>query len=126
MSIKDVSIGHGSVTYFSEIKPRPETKETKHHGNVTTNVINAAVDGIPAHYGVTFMLNSTFETEGIETQNVFHWNCVVVEPDDLARYRSVEDQGARQIAPMLRSLADQLESQLTDYSARLKGGSSEK
>lgn len=112
MQVKDARLGNGSITYMREIEPRPETRETSRHGNVTTNIINQAIEGVPAHYEVTFMLNSTFETEGIQAHNVFHWNCVVVEKNERAPYRSIEDQAARQIAPMLRSLADRIESQM--------------
>jgi hypothetical protein len=114
-SIKDFQMGNGSVTFRSEIEPTPETRETSKQGSVVVNTINSATQGVPAYYEVSFMLNTTIEHDGVVASNIFHWTCLVSEKSDRAQYRSVEDQAARQIAPMLRSLADKIEASLPDF-----------
>lgn len=115
-TIKAASLfGNGSVKYIPQIDPRPETRETARHGNVTTNIINSGQPGFPAHYEVTFMIQTIVDHDGIETNNTFHWGCIVPEQNDRAQYRSVKDQAARQVAPMLRSLADKIEADLPKF-----------
>jgi hypothetical protein len=112
-ALKDAMLGTGDVTYVKKVDAKPETRDSS--GGVT--VINAPVAGIPAHYNVSFMLDATFDHESLEVRNVFHWNCVVSETSDRAPYRSVEDRAARQVAPMLRALADKIEADLPNFDA---------
>ena len=109
--LKSVEFGCGSVVYVRKIEGRPETIERD--GSVTVH--NSAIPSRPAHYEVTFMLNSSFEHVGLPISNIFHWSCIVEEQSDRAPYRSVEDKAARQIAPMLRSLADKIEADLPNF-----------
>jgi hypothetical protein len=108
--LKEVKLGNGSIEFVPKFEGRPASTETT--GNVTIN--NSEIKGIQAHYTVSSFINSTYETDGIEFSNMFHWNCVVLEPSDHAAYRSVEDRAVRQIAPMLRALADKIEAELPD------------
>jgi hypothetical protein len=112
-TLNEVQLTAGEITFSKEEKGRPATSETK--DNVTIN--HVAIPGTPAHYEVTFMVSATFqEAEGLDFSNRFHLTCLVPEPSDRAQYRAVEDQAARQIAPMLRSLADKIEAHLPDFS----------
>ncbi|MBZ9808141.1 hypothetical protein [Mesorhizobium sp. ESP-6-2] len=111
LNIKDLRLGNGSVTYHRKIDPVPDTKEI----NENVTIINKGSKGSPAYYEVTFMISSAIENDGLETRNTFHWNCLVAEADHNAAYRSVEDRGARLIAPMLRALADKIEKELPSF-----------
>lgn len=112
LSLKAATIGNGSINYVKEYEGRPETKEQD--GNVT--IINKAIPAIHAHYQASFMINSEFEIDQFKCSNIFHLNCIVAERNDHAPYRSVEDRAARQLAPMLRLLADKLEADLPNFS----------
>jgi hypothetical protein len=104
-NLKEVTFGNGSINYVRKFDGRPES--TEKNGNVTVH--NSPIPGIPGHYQISFMINSRFEQDGVEFSNIFHLNCVVSEQSDHAEYRLVEDQAARQLPPMLRSLADKIE-----------------
>lgn len=120
----DFGMGCGSIAYRIKVEARPEKKKTI---AANVNVIEAAVDGSPAHYEATFILNGKFESaNGVSFSNVFHLTCIVPEENDLAQYRAVEDHAARQLAPMLRALADKIEADLpTFFEEEAKPGAGE-
>jgi hypothetical protein len=115
IELKQVRYGNGSVRFFAEVEPTPTTSET--HGNVTVN--NMGKPGSPARYEVTYMISSDFEMEGVEVNNVFHWTVALtgVHRDD--PYAGIEAAGARQLAPMLRAVADQIEKEVAEFDAEL-------
>jgi hypothetical protein len=115
-TLENLEFGNGRVTYVSKVDPTPRTERSDTNGNVTINNITEAQPGRPAFYDVTFILTANFENAGVKFSNVFSWECVVPEESDRAQYRSVEDQAAKQIAPMLRTLADQIEADLPNFS----------
>jgi hypothetical protein len=116
LEVKNCNLGSGSVTYNNEVKSEPEKRQTV--GNVTT--VSGAIDGIPAHYQVSFFINAALKQNEIEFHNMFSLNCLVEEQSDHATYRSIEDRGARQLAPMLRSLADKIEAELPNFDEQAK------
>lgn len=110
-ALKDVKLDNGSISYTPKFEGSPASIKTT--GNVTVH--NHEIKGVPAHFAASLFINATYEHDGIELSNMFTWNCLVSEPDDNATYRSVEDQAARQIAPMLRALADKIEADLPSF-----------
>jgi hypothetical protein len=110
-SVVNFEMGNGSITFHSEVPPQPETKEV--NGNVT--VMNVAKAGVPAYYEVEFMICAHLECDGLNFSNIFHWKTLVPDISDLAEYRSVEDRAAKQVAPMLRALADRIESEQPNF-----------
>lgn len=115
MELKSAAFnGSGGIAFTKRVDPRPGTEETK--GNVT--IVNQAQPGEPSHFVASFRIEATFEVEGLQTTNVLLWDVVIPEDDQFAPYRSVEDRAAKLIAPMLRSVADKLEADLPDFSAR--------
>lgn len=114
--VKALRLGNGSVTYIPVVEPRPaSSRTTKTDHNVSVTINDAAIPGTPAHYEVTFMIGADLEHGELESHNTFHLSCVVPEQSDTAQYRSVEDQAARQLAPMLRALADKIEADLPNF-----------
>ncbi|HZW15430.1 MAG TPA: hypothetical protein VFF66_04150 [Brevundimonas sp.] len=113
--LKDIRWGNGTVRYFSEVEPTPTTSKTT--GNVTVN--NMGQPGLPAYYEVTYMLSCDFEASGVEITNHVHWTAALTGVGRDAPYGEVEAEGARQIAPMLRSVADQIEKLVAEFDANL-------
>lgn len=111
--LKDVRYGNGSVRFFGEVEPIPATSETR--DNITIN--NMGQPGEPARFEVTYMIACDFEMDGVEVNNLFHWTVALtgVHRDD--PYAGIEAEGARQLAPMLRSVADQIEKQVAEFDA---------
>lgn len=111
--LKLLTLNNGTIQYFSKIDAVPTTSEKAE--NVTVNIVGR--EEVPAHFQTSFMISVEIEEGPLKTGNVFHWNDVVpvAEPD--APYRSIEDQAARRIAPMLRLLADQIEADIARVDA---------
>lgn len=106
--IDGVEIRNGSVVFTRAVEEVPSS--TKREGNVTIN--NVGSPGVPAYFEVSFMLNSNFSDGAIKSSNVFHWHCIVPAENSDQSYQKIEDDAARQIAPMLRELADLVEGQV--------------
>lgn len=115
--LKEVIFGNGSITYVKKVDGRPES--TEKNGNITVH--NSAIPGVPAHYQISFMINSEFEQDGVQFLNFFHLNYVVSEQSDRAEYRSIEDQAAKQLGPMLRALAEKIEADLPVFDQKPSG-----
>ena len=112
MELKSALVGSGSIAFTKKVDPKPETEETT--GNLT--IVSGGQPGEPAHYVVTFRIETTFQSEGLETTNVLLWDVVIPEGDQFAPYRAVEDRAARLLPAMLRSVADKIEADLPDFS----------
>lgn len=106
--------GNGQIHFVGKVDPVPATSKTT--GIVTVN--NAAQPGIEAHYKTSFMLDTQFDVDGISVQNIFHWNSIILNDDENASYRSIEDQAARQIPLMLRAVADELDKEIAAFDAK--------
>ncbi len=109
--IKRVNITNGSITYIAAEEPVPAT--TRVDGNVTIN--NAGQPGSPGHFETSFMISVQSEAQGKIVNNVFHWNDIVSIESDGSPYREIEDKAARNLAPMLRAVADQIDREIADY-----------
>ncbi|HJR55304.1 MAG TPA: hypothetical protein VJ798_01900 [Rhizomicrobium sp.] len=115
VTLESAAIENGSIVYRKKVDPTPRTESSKTKDNVTINVINEGQLGEPAHYEVTFMLTSKFQNAAHSFSNIFHLSCVILEESDHAPYRSIEDKAAREIAPMLRLMADRIEADLPNF-----------
>lgn len=110
VALIDLGMKNGSIAYVPQVDARPSRSTV---GNVTA--ISEAIQEVPAHYEVTFMLQSLFKAANeITFSNVFHLMVVVPDTSVTAPYLDVEDRGARQLAPMLRELADRIEADLQE------------
>jgi hypothetical protein len=110
--IRDVSVtGNGSVRFFKAVKAVPPSTRTE--GIVTIN--EAGHPGAPAHYEVEFYISAALEHEGAETLLSFPVSILIAGKTDDAPYREIEAEAARQIAPILRSVSDQIEQQVSEF-----------
>ena len=111
VDVTEVSFGNGRVVFNSRVDAVPPSSETK--GNVTIN--NMGQSGSPAHFEVTFMISVGGKVNNLDNKNIFHWTTVVPVEDQETSYREIESQGAQQLAPMLRSVADKIEKLVSDF-----------
>jgi len=116
-ALKEAVVTNGTIVFRRAVPSKAESTETTHQNGVTVNVHSQAVAELPSHYEVVFAVNSMFEQDGIETANFFSLSTCILETSDHAPYREIEDKGARQIAPMLRALADTIEADLPSCDA---------
>ena len=107
----------GRVQFIRERKPESETTRT--YGNVTIHIRHSHA-AIPAHFQVSFNITVDHEEQGLAIQHVFELSQIVLNQNDAAPYREVEAQGARQLAPMLRGVADQIEKAVAEFDERAK------
>ena len=115
LELKNVRYGNGSVRFFAEVEPTPTTTETR--DNITIN--NMGQPGTPARYEVTYMIATEFEMDGVEIRNTFHWDVALTGVNREDSYVGIEAAGARQLAPMLRAVADQIEKEVAEFDERL-------
>ena len=87
--------------------------------NVTVNLINAEKPGRPAHYEVDFQLDCKLNEGPIGFGNHFYWKVVLLGLPPDAPYSTIEAQAARQIAPMLRHVAQRIEEAVLKYDEKL-------
>src|SRR4051812_28930475 len=117
-TIQKLQIGNGQVAFVTKVDPTPTTSETS--GSVTIN--NIGRPGKPAHYEITFSISVDSLEGRVEGYNTFLWNEIVLDERDDVPYREVEAKAARQIAPMLRAVADQVEKEVAAFDARPQTG----
>src|SRR4051794_18768802 len=113
--VKTASFGNGTVLYLKKVEGRAAETKTSVENNVTLNVHNAELREIPAHYEVSFQIAAKSDHDGIEVTNFFTVTTLVAEPSDQASYRGVEDRAARELAPILRAIADRIEAGLPSF-----------
>lgn len=116
VEIVDVSMGYGDISFTRKIEAVPGTSETT--GNVTIN--NAGTVGKPSHFDTSFMISADAKVGDVEFTNIFHWKVVVLADSVDVPYSEVEEQAARQISPMLRAVADNIDQQLAEYDEKKK------
>lgn len=115
VEVRGVRFGYGAVTFHNEVKAKKATSKTT--GNVTIN--NSAQPGSPAHFDVSFMLSCDLTEGGLDFTNIFHWSVMVVpEAGKPALYGEVEGEAARQLAPMLRAVANTIEAEVAKTDAK--------
>lgn len=112
--VVDAFIENGRIAFFKRVEETKTISETT--GNVTIN--NIGRPAIPAHYEVAFTITADLQDGGIELRNVFQLSCIVLNENDGAQYRKVEDQSARQLAPILRAVADHIEKKVADFDSQ--------
>ena len=109
--LNSASVGHGSVTYVAEQPSIPDSSETT--GNVTVNVFGR--EGRSACWAVSYQISVDFENGGGPSLGLLGWEVrLPAEAPADARYHEVEAEAARQIAPMLRAVADSIEKQVAE------------
>lgn len=108
------SFGNGEIRYIAKIDAIPPTSETT--DNVT--IKNMGRDAVPGHFETSFMMQIKIEESGIDAYSTLHWNDVVLADRADISYRAIEDQAARRIAPMLRSLADRIDQAMAEFDGR--------
>lgn len=113
-NITKVELGPGSIVYLKCEEGRPETVETKLNITVKT----PAIPSVPAHYSVIFPVSFEYEEGPHRSRSSIDFYCVVQDADENAPYREIESQAVLQIAPMLRSVADQIEQSISDFDRR--------
>jgi hypothetical protein len=112
--LKSAAIAHGAVTYISAEPAVPDSSETK--GKVTVNVVGRAEK--PAYWNVYYSIHASFEGGGGPALGTIGWDVrLPVQSAADAKYSEVEAEAARQIAPMLRAVADAIEKQVAEADA---------
>lgn len=100
---------NGAVRFVRGREPRAEQSETTRVGNVELSIVNQARDGVPPHFAVSFVISCSHQVEGIEVTNQVQLETVFPAENPQADYAEVEDNAARQLPALLRSLAACLE-----------------
>ncbi len=108
--ITDVSLNSGQIQFIKEEAPVPDNVQRE--GNVTIH--NQGRPGRPAYYDTSFLISMDYVEGGITGTNIFSLGTIVVNDQESAPYREVEDQAARALPQMLRDLADRLEKQIAN------------
>lgn len=117
--VKSVTLGHGEVRFFKKVEATPTT--TRRNGNVT--VKNVGQPGSPAYFEVSYMIFCTIGERDHDYQNIIHCKVRVDEQDGMTPYFEIEDAAARQLAPMLREIADLVDAQVTAGDSQEADGS---
>lgn len=107
-AVTEVELHSGQVQFRKEQAPTPPSSSRQ--GSVTVNVSGSP--GSAARFDVSFMVWITCEEQGEDASSTFVLNTFVLSGDDRLPYREVEEQAARQLSPMLRSAADQIDQQI--------------
>ncbi len=108
--ISDVQLGFGAIAFRGGVAAEPAS--VVRQGNVTVH--NEAKPGQPMSFEGSFQISCYSKEDAISLFNVFTVNLPVVgEPAD-SPYSAIESKAARQIAPMLRSIADEVERQIAE------------
>lgn len=113
VDLREVRYGNGSVRFFGEVEPTPATSETR--DNITIN--NMGQPGAPSRYEVTYMISCDFKMGGAEVRNTFHWTVALSGANRDDQYASIEAEGAQQLAPMLRAVAERIEAEVAAFEA---------
>lgn len=113
VQINTVGLGYGDVVFTKAFEGRPRTE--KREGNVT--VINEAIAGKPAYFEVSHMLNVEVDADGDTYHNIFHLKSRISGEDEDVSYKAIEALGFRNLAPMLRAIADRIEADEAERAA---------
>ena len=114
-AVKLVGFESGQIAYQGTIEPTPATSTTS--GNVT--VTNTAQPGRPAHYDVSFTIHFETGDSPLQAATIFSVHLRLPGFGRDAPYGQVESLAARQVAPVLRAVADQIEQQVAEFDAKL-------
>ena len=109
--LTSIEFGYGHVRYFKGVEAEPATTQTE--GSVTIN--NAAIPAVPSSFEVSRQITANFEVDGLKFYNIFSWNCEFANAEMSTPYIEVDSQAARMIAPMLRAVADQIETEVAEF-----------
>ena len=115
-AIKNVGFGYGEIQYYSKVESVPETTETT--GIVT--ITNPAIAEIPSHFVASFQIKFTAENQTLQISNALHFSLPIPSLDSDVSFLKIESEAARQIAPMLRFLADSVEAQMLEFDEKVK------
>ena len=115
-NLKSATLTFGSVLLIPDQPAQPDQSETR--GNLTVNVVGKP--GKPPRWMATYTLNCEFESDAGRYTNVLGWTVQLpAENVHEARYFEVEAEGSRQIAPMLRAVANEIEKVVAQYDSEL-------
>lgn len=109
-TIKLEQLRYPDIAFSNEVPAVPAT--TERDGNVTIN--NAAQPGSPAHFMSAVSIPITTTWNGVTMNSSIYLNLAVPAESARTQYREVCQRAVDQIAPLLRSLADQIEQELAE------------
>jgi hypothetical protein len=112
--VTNAFLRNGNIRFVKQVNEIEPT--TEKNGNVTTNY--SGQPGVPGHFETSFMIRIEMEENGIQFNNVFHWNDIVLSDKDAVPYRDIETIAARNLAPTLRAAADLIEQAVAEYDSR--------
>lgn len=108
MKLTDLKLGFGTLRYVAGEDEVPysvtQTDDVTFH--------NHAKPGRPAYYDVSFQVSATVEIEGVSEFTVFSVSIPVIGKSGNSSYKEVESEAARQLAPVLRLFAEDIERQV--------------
>lgn len=114
--LKNATVNNGRINWIEgspAVAPRVERD-----GNVTVNY--EGTEAVPAYFQTSFMIEAEIEEGGISVNNIFHWDGIVIEKNDGSSYREIETLAVNKIAPLIRELADKIETQIAEFEKRKK------
>ena len=109
-NVTKISIGYAELAYVPEVGAVPASE----HKDGSVTIRNAAIKGMPAYYDALFRISADLKEGPISFTNILSLRTVVQEADEHASYHSITWQAARKLAPMLRSLADQIDLEISE------------
>jgi hypothetical protein len=110
VQIRKLKLGFGRVVYSPKVETIPASVVTE--GNVTTHTPENP--GQPSYFAATFQISGDVEHDGVELFNVFSLDVPVVGGSGRSPYAEIESEAARQLAPILRLFAEELEKQVAE------------
>jgi hypothetical protein len=116
MGSTTVGIQNGKVAFRNKVVAIPATSKTT--GNVT--IKNAAIPGTPEYFEVSFEITAEVEDQGASAYNLLSLTIPILD-SERAVYREVETRAALKIAPLLRSIADTVETMVSEGNKKSSG-----
>lgn len=113
VQIQNLKFGFGTLTYRGRVEAIPASVVKQ--GNVTTH--NAAQPGSPAYFEVAFQIQGHVEEDGVSEFHIFNLTVPLIDKPADSSYSEIEAEAAKQLAPMLRLFADEIERQVAETDA---------
>lgn len=114
--LTSVNFGFGGVRLIAKVDAIPKT--TKIKGNVTTH--NAGSPEIPSYYEVNHFLSCKFGEGTSSFSNHFSLKVHLYDIQKGASYSKIEAEAARQLAPMLQAVSQEIEKMVSEYDQKEK------
>lgn len=114
MEVESLVLGYGAVTYRNAEEGKPATSKATGSLTLTTG----PVEGVPEHFQVSFRVKYKIASGEMLISNDFYLLTTLTETPHTTPYIEVEHEAAKQLAPMLRLLADEIERQVAASEAQ--------